>query len=288
MLKKSDSFHKPLFIWAGGKNKMIKRYVQYMPDQVQEYSEPLFGAGAMYVYVQRVYKPKKCYINDINSGIMSIYRSIKFHFDEFCSYMEQLERKYIPLDKPDRKKLYYDIRAEHAYQFQNWNEVYESAVLYFLFLTSFNGIYQLNKNTNGRFGTPSGLLNHKTNLYSQQLVKTWNEMLQNTELYSADYSKCPVGDFVFFDPPYRESFTSYGTNWGDQETDDLVQYAMNLDSNVFLSNRDDGEGYFDKYSEHFNIDRFPITYTAGRRKKVDGAFEAKSATEILLHKKVSL
>jgi len=28
--------------------------------------------------------------------------------------------------------------------------------------------------------------------------------------------------------------------------------------------------------------KFPVTYTAGRRKKVDDGFEAKKATEILL------
>jgi hypothetical protein len=33
------------------------------------------------------------------------------------------------------------------------------------------------------------------------------------------------------------------------------------------------------------VDKFPVTYTAGRRKKTDEGFEAKPATELLIRNK---
>jgi hypothetical protein len=35
---------------------------------------------------------------------------------------------------------------------------------------------------------------------------------------------------------------------------------------------------------HLNTHYFDITYTAGRRKKIEGGYSAKKATEILLYK----
>jgi DNA adenine methylase len=51
--------------------------------------------------------------------------------------------------------------------------------------------------------------------------------------------------------------------------------------NVWLCNRDAGDGFFDGCDAI--LKKFPITYTAGRRKKTDDGYKAKKATEILLY-----
>ena len=96
---------KPLFIWAGGKTKVIKYYLDYMPNTVQEYSEPFFGGGAMFLYVKERYAPQKCYINDIYDGIANIYQAVKTNVDEFCNIVETYQSKYLPLEKDGRKKI---------------------------------------------------------------------------------------------------------------------------------------------------------------------------------------
>lgn len=45
---------------------------------------------------------------------------------------------------------------------------------------------------------------------------------------------------------------------------------------------DDGTDFFEARIQNFQMIKFPITYTAGRRKKTDDGFEAKPATEILI------
>ena len=229
---------KPLFMWAGGKNKMLKHYKPYMPSSVTSYCEPFFGGGAMFIYVMNTYTPSYARINDINSDIINIYRSIKNDLDEFLLRLNDLESQYMPLDKPARKKLYYDIRQTHAYDYKSWSKSYEAATLYFLMKTGFNGIFQINQNTNGRYGTPSGLLNQKKEVYNRDVIKWWHDVLQKTDIFSCDWKEvvdgCPENTFYFFDPPYRDSFADYGQGFSDDSLRELIKFCDNQ-SCVMLS-----------------------------------------------------
>ncbi len=276
---------KPLFMWAGGKSKMISKYLPHMPKEIKTYSEPFFGGGAMYIHVQQNFSPEKCYINDLNEGIIEIYRSVKNNVHDFIEVLKDFDRKYIPLSKEDRKKLYYEIRRQHAYEYQDWSKIRESATLYFLIKTGFNGIWQINQNTNNRYGTPSGLLNQKESCFDFDNILEWNKLLQNTEISCGDWKQCPFGVFTFFDPPYRDSFTKYGTGWGDAEFEELISVSREKEGLVFICNRDDGTDWIEKRSEGYSIEKFPITYTAGRRKKTEDGFEAKPAIEVLMIKR---
>lgn len=276
---------RPLFMWAGGKTKVLKHYAPFMPTSFDSYYEPFFGGGAMFVHVMNEYKPQNVFINDINIDIISIYRCIKENYDEFIDRLNDLESQYIPLCKDDRKKLYFDVRHQHAYDYESWSKPFESATLYFLMKTGFNGVYQLNKNTNGRYGTPSGLLNQKTEVYDRDVVQWWHTALQNATITSQDWGNSVTDDpnaFFFFDPPYRDSFADYGNAFGDDALLKLIDFC-DRKSKVFLANRADDE-WFDGKCKSLNVHYFDITYTAGRRKKTEEGYAAKKAREILLYK----
>ena len=277
---------KPLFMWAGGKNKMLKHYKPLLPLSVESYCEPFFGGGAMFVYVMNTYAPKYARINDINPDIVRIYTSIKTDLESFSTRLNALESIYIPMSKEDRKKYYYEVRHEHAYDYEAWSPSYEAATLYFLMKTGFNGIFQINKNTNGRYGTPSGLLNQKDKVYDRDVLQWWHDALQRTEIRCGDWKNavenCPKDTFFFFDPPYRESFADYGNGFSDEQLIDLIEFCDNQ-SSVMMSNRDD-EDWFAKQNHTLNSVNFDIFYTAGRRKKTDEGYDAKKAREILLYR----
>jgi len=272
---------KPLFMWAGGKNKMMKHYRPLMPKTIKTYSEPFFGGGAMFIEVITKYQPKKVYLNDINAGIMGIYTSVKTDHDEFVQILDSYSQEYLKLSKEDRKKYYYDLRNENAFNYSEWSTVKQNAVLYFLMKTAFNGIWQINKNTNGRFGTPCGLLNQTTEVYDKRNIKLWNEALNcsNVVLSNTDWSDVPVSDFTFLDPPYRDSFADYNEAFPDEELEKMISIVEKT-YGVWLCNRDTDDGFFD--NRKAIIYRFPVTYTAGRRKKTDNGYEAKKAVEILM------
>ena len=272
-------------MWAGGKTKVLKHYAPYFPTSFDTYYEPFFGGGAVFIHIVNEYRPKNIVINDINPDIVRIYTEVRDNYAPFHARMEELEAKYMPLEKADRKKLYYDIREEHAWDYTKWDNTTEAATLYFLMKTGFNGVFQLNKNTNGRYGTPSGLLNQKKEVFNRDILSWWNNNLQGVTINSGDWSESVVDDpdgFFFFDPPYRDSFADYGNGFGDADLIKLIEFSDKQEK-VFLANRADDD-WFDGKSASLKTHYFDITYTAGRRKATADGYEAKKAREILLYK----
>jgi len=281
---------KPLYIWAGGKNKMLKKYTDYLPKSFSTYVEPFFGGGAMYCWAYQKNPDARFVINDINESIINIYTSIKYDLDNFINRMDELSNEYLPLDKPARKEYYFSLRHQHAFDYEVWDKTIESATLYFLMKTGFNGIWQINKNTNGRFGTPSGLLNQKDKVYDKENVLEWHSALQRTTILSGDFSATlehsTKDSYTFLDPPYRGSFTQYGVDFDDKiqlSVLDHLNKCKEQGSYTLLSNRDVGDGFFEDNVGDNQMTYFDVTYTAGRRKKNDdGSFSAKPAREVLI------
>lgn len=304
---------KPLFMWAGGKNKMIPKYTaaNVLPTTFDRYIEPFMGGGAMFIWAYQQNPEASFVINDLNAGIMSIYEAIKNDVETFITYMDEMSAEYIPLPKgktnkvlekekekdwkvlfdinPCRRYYYFRLRNLHAFEYQDWSKTKEAAVLYFLMKTGFNGIWQENKNTNGRFGTPAGLLNQKKEVYNKDDVRAWHTALQNCTLMTGDFSDTQQhitqNSYVFLDPPYRGSFTQYEVDFDDKIQQSVIDYlneAKQTGAYVMMSNRDIDDGFFDERLGNNRLLHFDVTYTAGRRKKTEDGFEAKKAKEILM------
>jgi DNA adenine methylase len=287
---------KPLYIWAGGKNKMIPKYKESpsIPKDFDTFVEPFFGGGAMTIWVYKnCPNVKRFIINDNKPELISIYKAIKTDLDPFLKRMDDLSAQYLPLEKKDRKDFYYDLRKKYAvdHSTQGWSVTEEAATLYFLMKTAFNGIWQSTIEAKGRFCTPSGLLNHKDEVYDKDNVIEWHEFLQLADLYCGDWK--PASDaatdktFFFYDPPYLESFTQYGGSFDEKAHIALIDYCKKQDAAgnlVFYCNRnDDNDAFFAKHRGQLEYKLYDVTYTAGRRAKTEDGHEAKAAQEILLH-----
>jgi DNA adenine methylase len=291
---------KPLYIWAGGKNKMIPKYQANPGIPMSGYDtfvEPFFGGGAMMVHVYKNNPTvKKFVMNDINPEIVGLYTAIKTDVAKFIARMDLLEAQYLPLSKEDRKKFYYDLRKEYTTNWSQWNRTDEAASLYFLMKTGFNGIWQTNQQSNGRFATPSGLLNQTTKCYDKDNVQEWNVFLQKVDIYCGDWSACVSQiegtAFYFMDPPYRDSFTQYGQVFNDAAHIQLIDFCKQADLSghfVFYCNRDAGDTFYTDNQGQLEIGYYGVTYTAGRRKQNKNdegditSQTAKQAKEILLY-----
>lgn len=290
---------KPLYIWAGGKNKMIPKYKANPGLPYSGYDtfvEPFFGGGAMMIHIhENNPNVKKFVMNDINPEIVGVYTAIKNDVDNFIKRMNFLQAAYLPLSKDNRKKFYYDLRKEYTTNWKQWNATEESATLYFLMKTGFNGIWQTNQSSNGRFATPSGLLNQTTKVYDKDNVLEWNVFLQKVDIFCGDWSACTSAiqgkAFYFMDPPYRDSFTSYSQVFDDTQQLACIDFCKQADLNghtVMFCNRDAGDDFYTKNQGQLDIAYYDVTYTAGRRKQDKSntgtvTHTAKSAKEILLY-----
>ena len=297
---------KSLFMWAGGKKKLLKKYEPHLPDNFTSYHEPFFGGGAMFVWAYEKNPNARFYINDINEHIIGIYKAVRDDVRTFCEIMDFYQDSYLKLDGPDkeggktnkelekkyslgkgrkdwaaiykeqpsRRHYYFKVRDNYAWKYQNFSETQNAATLYFLMKTGFNGVWQLNNNTNGRFGTPCGLLNHVDKVYDKENVMEWHAALQNCEITHGDYGQTlknvSKGSYVFLDPPYRGGFADYGTDKDDDFQEGVIQYlneAKKSDAYCMLSNRDMADGFFEDRKRDNEIVYFDVTYTVGRRKK---------------------
>jgi len=95
---------KPLFMWAGGKSKLISHYEPFLPENFDSYHEPFFGGGAMFIWAYNKNPNAKFYINDVNPHIVEIYKAIRDDVELFCDIMDKFEKAYLSLDPPTEKK----------------------------------------------------------------------------------------------------------------------------------------------------------------------------------------
>jgi len=61
---------KPLFMWAGGKTRLLKKYQESngLPANFDSYVEPFLGGGAMFVWAHNKNPSAQFYLNDSNDS----------------------------------------------------------------------------------------------------------------------------------------------------------------------------------------------------------------------------
>lgn len=209
---------KPLIKYRGGKTKEIPHIIKHIPKFNGRYIEPFFGGGALYFHLE----PKKAIINDINSKLISFYKSIKTDFELINNELKKIEndytlnrRKFEELKsktpelrvEDDNEALYYQIRD----MFNDLTQKrFSDALLYFFInKTAYSGMIRYN--TKGEFNVPYG---RYSNLNTALVTKNHSKLLSNAEIYNLDYmhifEMAEENDFMFLDPPYDCVFSDYG------------------------------------------------------------------------------
>jgi len=121
-------------------------------------------------------------------------------------------------------------------------EKVELACLFiYLNKTGFNGMYR--ENSHGLYNIPPGTYsNPKVFNFTllEGLSKLWVDTVFEISDYSTVLQKAKEGDFIYLDPPYHETFTSYSkSSFGEKEQKMLKETFDQLDvrgCKVMLSN----------------------------------------------------
>lgn len=278
---------RPFVMWAGGKGRLIRKYRrEWFEGTFSAYYEPFLGGGSVFAWLHDAdLLPGKSVLSDSNTELVGVYKAVRDDVDGFLGGVDSLVSQYLPLEgKASRKEWYYRLRRRY------WDAP-DAPTLFMLMRTGFNGIWQTCEESHGLYGTPAGLLNHTKpeQIYRRKNLMEWHDALSGVELLACDYGDVPVtpnGSLIYLDPPYRGSFTTYGTGFDDADQAALVRWALwqsDGGARVLIANREvDGDTFFDDaLGDAAQIDRFDITYTAGRRKRVGDGYEAKPAREFL-------
>lgn len=95
-----NSFIKPILKWVGGKRQLLSEIVPLIPKNINTYVEPFVGGGAVLFDIQ----PNKAIINDSNSELINVYKTIMNNPDELIE-----ELKIHKLN--NSSDYFYEIRA---------------------------------------------------------------------------------------------------------------------------------------------------------------------------------
>ena len=207
-MKKFRDIEIPLILkWAGGKFQLLKQLEQLFPSKFKNYFEPFVGGGAVFYYVAQKYRPKKMFISDINTNLITMYRTLQKDPKKLVELLRVHKQNH-------NKEYYYKIRSVEESELTKLELV---ARLIYLNRTCFNGLYRVN--SKGKFNVPIGSYK-KPSIVQEDKIKLASKILKKVKITNQDFEsiikKVNKDDFVYFDPPYyplnETSFTKYSKN----------------------------------------------------------------------------
>lgn len=179
---------KPFLRWAGGKSRLLRWILPYVPATFRRYHEPFLGSGAVYFAVRD--RAPHAYLSDLNTELINLWQIVK--------------RDPLPLLKLlagyarlQGEEAYYEVRDKRPRA-----NLQRAARFFYLNQTSWNGLWRENKF--GVFNVPWGARDFRG--LDKEFALAVSSALYRTTIEQCDFrealSKTRKGDFVYLDPPY--------------------------------------------------------------------------------------
>ena len=94
-LNKTSDFRRsmslpPIIKWAGGKERELKYILPNLPKSFRRYFEPFVGGGSVFMSINA----DRCFINDLSSELICLYRCIAEHNVRFFDYLRQIDNSW--------------------------------------------------------------------------------------------------------------------------------------------------------------------------------------------------
>lgn len=118
-------------------------------------------------------------------------------------------------------------------------------------------------------------------------INNWSVVLKKCQISSGDFEsiQSPNRSWIYCDPPYIDSFTSYGVSFGLKEQRRVFDWCRKMageDNLVIFQNKSNGT-FFEEMVKTEKVIYENSTHTAGRRKKtIDGKYLAREVKEMIV------
>ena len=197
----------PILKWVGGKRQLLSEIIPLIDESYDNYVEPFISGGAVLFRLQ----PKKAIINDYNTELINVYKTVRDDLDGLVALLKEHE-KYNSSD------YYYEVRAlDRTPDFDKMSNLEKAARIIYLNKTCYNGLYRVN--SLGQFNSPYGKYKNP-NIVNEVVLRAISKYLNGNEISirSGDYkdvlNDIEKNSFVYLDPPYMpisssSSFTGY-------------------------------------------------------------------------------
>ena len=266
---------KPFIKWVGGKGQLIEQLEAKLPADFDNwddatYIEPFVGGGAMLFYMlQQHPNIKRAVINDINSDLVTCYRTVRDNVEELIPALQDIQAQYYALQDMEAKREMF-MAVRQRYNEKNLDPIENTAKFFFLNRTCFNGLYRVN--SKGKFNVPHGRYANPK-ICDEETLRADSAVLQRVEILCGDFAQ--TGKYAhdnvlfYFDPPYRPlTDTSAFTSYAKEGFDDAEQIRLRdfcaliakqkslfVASNSDPLNVDNEDDFFDHLYKMFSIKR---------------------------------
>ena len=193
------------------------------PNERCTYWEPFVGGGALFFAIAD--EVSKAVLSDKNKELITTYKVVQSQLSDLIKRLSDHQREHMDLGEVH----YYRTRK----QIPN-SPVDIAARFIYLNKTCFNGLYRVN--SKGEFNVPIGRYKDPK-ICDRDLLEAVSKSLQKAELRVADFRDRDVitprlGDVVYCDPPYDQSFTQYVPGGFDRSE----QHALRVEAEYWGEN----------------------------------------------------
>ena len=210
---------KPVLRYPGGKSRVAKKIIGYIPDGFKEYREPFVGGGSVFIALkQDMPDSTRFAINDINTNVYLFWEYLRDDGELFKDAVVSMKSQFST--GRELFKYYKNPDTERT--------DFEKAVRFFILnRITFSGLVDSGGYSNESYEK------RFTDSIINKLVPLSN-LIQNIEITNQDYNTLlkKRGKYVFsyLDPPYFSSTKSklYGINGDLHINFDHEMFAKNM------------------------------------------------------------
>lgn len=179
---------RPFVKWAGGKQALAEKLIEYFPASFRRYYEPFVGGGSVFFALNH----PDCVIADYNKWLIDTYQAIKDDWKGVSGILDTLENE---------KEEFLRIRSMLPSELPK-----KTRAAHFIYLnkTCFRGLFRVNRK--GQFNVPYGAYNRR--YYDPDNISRVSKRLKRVDIRNGDFEMVihdiSKNDFVYFDPPYHK------------------------------------------------------------------------------------
>jgi DNA adenine methylase len=209
---------RPPLRWAGSKRAVVPKLLEALPPAFDRYIEPFAGSACLFFKLA----PRSAILGDINSELISAYRTLRTQPHAVWSYLCALQQN---------SRAYYKVRRIDG---ESLTAVQRTVRFLYLNRLCFNGVYRTNRS--GHFNVPRGH-GAGAGLSLEDLVRIGTRLRRAT-LVAGDFSTTLAlakrNDFVYLDPPYITARSREAGQYGydslaKSDLDRLTTCVVDLD-----------------------------------------------------------
>lgn len=266
MVSASMHYMKSIFRYPGGKAKAAKKIFSYIPSTINEYRETMVGGGSVFFHLRDELPNVKCWINDVDENLISVYQALRDRGDDFIKMCKEIapaqpDEPLVPAKRATGRAIH-NARLKAKFDELAVDSESDPALRYFFInRTVWAGRVNYDSVSRLYFSKSVGW-----NIVKGDKLEQANRLCQDIKITTGDFEPLlwESGEsddevLCYVDPPYvvNSLFTDnsklYANNFTVDDHYRLADAIRHSSHKVIISYDDDDDGLVRRLYKDFNI-----------------------------------